>query len=176
VQGVFLRYNESTALANANSSTTTSLPWIALISCDSPTTQTVELPADTANSTLAVFGNSTTAVPVNGTTTGSSEAQANYTASVFGQAQAQGAQAIVLYSVQQQVRPLFLSSLARAGSRADPAALLSQSCSLNFTALNMTNTSLPIWTTPSQNVAQTVVSQFKCVPSSSSWPFSRCLL
>ena len=47
MQGVFLRYNESTALANANSSTTTSLPWIALISCDSPTTQTVELPADT---------------------------------------------------------------------------------------------------------------------------------
>ncbi|GAA5840544.1 hypothetical protein JCM9279_007361 [Rhodotorula babjevae] len=140
VLGVFLRYNESTALANANSSTTTSIPWIALISCDSPTTQSVELPADTANSTLAVFGNATTAVngsdSANGTTTGSSEAQANYTASVFGQAEAQGAQAIVLYSV------------------------LQQSCSLNFTALNMTNTSLPIWTTPSQNVAQTVVSQF----------------
>ncbi|GAA5934985.1 hypothetical protein JCM3775_004668 [Rhodotorula graminis] len=148
VLGVFLRYNESTALANANSSTTTtSLPWIALISCDSPTTQSLELPADTANSTLASFGNATTAVPVNGTdsangtTTGSSPAQANFTASVFGQAEEQGARAIVLYSVQQQ------------------------SCSLNYTALNMTNTSLPIWTTPSQNVAQTVVSQFNNIAS-----------
>ena len=122
MQGVFLRFNETTALANANSSTTTSLPWIALISCDSPTTQSLELPADTANSTLAVFGNATTAVPVNSTAPGSSEAQANFTASVFGQAEAQGAQAIVLYSVQQQVRPsLPLPSRARADPPRPPS-------------------------------------------------------
>lgn len=44
--------------------------------------------------------------------------------------------------------------------------LPTQSCSLNSTALNGTTSSLPIWTTPTQNIAQTVVNQFKCAPSS----------
>ncbi|TNY21149.1 hypothetical protein DMC30DRAFT_436740 [Rhodotorula diobovata] len=145
VLGVFLRYNESTALSNANASATTSIPWIALISCDSPT-QSGELSADSANSTLAAFGNATTAVPVSGTdsansTSSSTTTQANYTANAFAQAEAQGAQAVLLYSLQQQ------------------------SCSLNSTALNGTTSSLPIWTTPTQNIAQTVVNQFNNIPS-----------
>ncbi|GAA6048806.1 hypothetical protein JCM3770_003632 [Rhodotorula araucariae] len=143
VVGVFVYYDEETAVRNANSSVTTEIPWIAYISCDEPT-QAVSVPVNEVNSTISAFGNVTAALPVNatasnGTAVGAASPQANITEGLFAQAEAQGAKGVLLYSAAQQ------------------------SCSLNLTAHNSTNTSLPVFTTPSRNVANLVNGQFQNV-------------
>ncbi|BGP42111.1 hypothetical protein JCM10449v2_006113 [Rhodotorula kratochvilovae] len=142
VFGVFLYYDEETALRNANASATTEIPWIAYISCDEPT-QSVSVPADEAISLAEAFGDAVEVVPVNGTASNGTQGmqlQGNVTAGLFAQAEAQGASGVLLYSTTQQ------------------------SCSLNYTILgNSTNTSLPIFSTPSRNVANLVISQFQNV-------------
>ncbi|GAA6020649.1 hypothetical protein JCM11491_001133 [Sporobolomyces phaffii] len=153
--GVVVYFNETTA----ENQTATSVPWIAFVSCDSnPSTQaTLTLPF-TANGTIAtnstLDGNSTTLAnstdstnsTVSGTTaansTDSSSASnstingvnSTYLPDVFTLAAGLGASSVFLYSEQ------------------------AQSCQLNFTADASFNRSIPIFSSPSQEVTNQILS------------------
>ncbi|GJN92549.1 hypothetical protein Rhopal_005579-T1 [Rhodotorula paludigena] len=154
VYGVFVYYNETTAVRNGNQSST-DIPWIAFISCDNAVqsvvldravTNSTEGNSALSNVTTLDLGNST--VGANATAGANSttptttrvtqiEPSANLSTSLFEQAADQGATGIVLYSLQQQT------------------------CALNMTAFNSTdNSSLPIFTVPSKHVTDLINGQF----------------
>lgn len=153
--GVVVYFNESSAV----NQTSTPVPWIAFVSCDSnPSTQaTLDLPF-TANGTIAanstldgmnstVISNSTDSLTnstlsgLNATdssaalnTTTINGVNSTYLPDVFNLAAELGASSILLYSEQ------------------------AESCQVNFTANEMFNNSIPIFGSPSRDVTNQILS------------------
>ncbi|GAA5997661.1 hypothetical protein JCM5350_007435 [Sporobolomyces pararoseus] len=152
--GVVVYFNETSALNQSS----TPVPWIAFVSCDpdNPSTQaTLALPFDTngtvatnstlennnstmtnstdlTNSTMSGM-NSTDSTTMNTTTT-INGVNSTYLPDVFSLAAQLGASSVLLYSQQ------------------------SESCQLNFTANAMFNNTIPIFSSPSRDVTDRILS------------------
>ncbi|GAA5961489.1 hypothetical protein JCM3765_003604 [Sporobolomyces pararoseus] len=149
--GVVVYFNETSALNQSS----TPVPWIAFVSCDSnnPSTRaTLDLPFDT-NGTIATnstTGNNSTmsnstdltnstmsgmnSTDSTNTTTTINGVNSTYLPDVFNLAAELGASSILLYSQQ------------------------AESCQLNFTANAMFNNTIPIFSSPSRDVTDQILS------------------
>lgn len=131
IYGVVLQFNETSANLNYSS---TSIPWIAYVSCDSAV-QTATVPiADNATSTNATAEGNQTAMSYD----------------LLQQAQDLGAVAVLLYSSRAQ--SCTLNATLFSGNASSSAA--------NGTSVTSMNTTVPIFSTASQQVADIVTEQF----------------
>ncbi|GAA5856925.1 hypothetical protein JCM8547_008468 [Rhodosporidiobolus lusitaniae] len=157
VYGVFLQFNSS--LAISNESTTTQIPWIAYISCDS-SLETVTV-SSSSNSTSA----SATSAATSSAAIASSSAVVNGTAAMNGtagvmqvelmnRAEELGARAIVLYSESQQSCVLNRTAF-------NPTTSANSSNSTVSTSQN--TTTLPIFSTSSP-LTSIISQQFSNLP------------
>ncbi|BGP57045.1 hypothetical protein JCM8202v2_004683 [Rhodotorula sphaerocarpa] len=125
--GVVLRFNETTANQNY---TSTIIPWIAYISCDSAyqdyTLPAYEYTGSTTSSSSSSGGDQTVSVDV------------------LQQAQSLGAKAIVLYSTKQS--SCHLNDTALYGNSSD--------------GISASDLTVPIFTTATQQTAQIILNQF----------------
>ncbi|GAA5882450.1 hypothetical protein JCM3774_001124 [Rhodotorula dairenensis] len=145
IYGVMLQFNETTANLNYSS---TAIPWIAYVSCDSAV-QTATVPSAL----------NATAIPANGT---SGE---NRTAPAFNllqQAQDLGAAAVLLFSSQAQ--SCTLNATLFSGNASMTANATSQGLAANATS--QANLTVPIFSTGSKQVADIISQQFGNVPES----------
>ncbi|GAA5961942.1 hypothetical protein JCM8115_001619 [Rhodotorula mucilaginosa] len=135
IYGVVVQFNETSANLNYSS---TSIPWIAYVSCDSAV-QTATVPVvNNANANVT---------STNATAAGNQTAMSN---DLLQQAQDLGAVAVLLYSSQAQSCTLNATLLS--GNASASAA--------NGTSATSMNMTLPIFSTASQQVANIISEQF----------------
>ncbi|GAA5832818.1 hypothetical protein JCM11251_005775 [Rhodosporidiobolus azoricus] len=181
VYGVVLEFNST--LAVSNESMRTNIPWIAYISCDDPSaviTQYTDgalsasaLPSSATGSAAmptgtGVAGNSTA---TNGTNPLNSTSVQLQTLNLIERAEELGAQAILLYSEAAQSCTLNYTSLnyTTFNSSSSTNSSLENNSTLSTNTTLLSNASIPIFTSPSTEITNIILSQFSNLPSTHSF-------